>query len=55
LGTFAVALVCGRPRKVARRSDVGLDLSVFKDTAFVLLLVGSFFVRLGYVWRWALC
>jgi MFS family permease len=45
LATFAVALVCGRPKKAPRKSSPLLDLSVFRETAFNLLLVGSFLVN----------
>ena len=44
LGTFAVALVCGKPKRAARKSGPLLDVSVFRETAFNLLLVGSFLV-----------
>ena len=46
LGTFAVALMVGRPRKVVRKKGPLLDVSVFREGAFNLLLVGSFLVSL---------
>ena len=46
LGTFAVALVCGRMKKVVRKARPLLDVSVFRETAFNLLLAGSFLVSL---------
>jgi MFS family permease len=49
LGTFAVALVCGKPKKAPRKSGPLLDLSVFRETPFNLLLVGSFLVGRHYV------
>ncbi|KAF2829586.1 MFS general substrate transporter [Ophiobolus disseminans] len=47
LGTFVVALVCGKPRIGPKKSGPLLDLAVFKEIPFILLLVGSFLAFLG--------
>ena len=46
LATFAVALVCGRPKQGPKKSGPIVDLSVFKQPAFNFLLVGSFLVSI---------
>jgi len=46
LGTFAVALACGRPRQACKKSGPVVDLSVLKETTFTLFLLGAFFVSL---------
>lgn len=44
LGTFAIALLCARPKQKTKNSAPLLDLTVFKEPVFLLYLVGSFLV-----------
>jgi MFS family permease len=44
LGTFIVALVCSKAPTTCSTKDPAFDWAVFKEPAFVLLLVGSFLV-----------
>jgi MFS family permease len=53
LGTFAVALVCGRPvKKGPKKGQPLVDWSVFKELPFSLLCLGSFLVSNG---SWDYC
>jgi hypothetical protein len=47
LGTFAIALVCSRPKEPLGRSGPILDWTVFKEPPFTLYLIGSFLVSIG--------
>ncbi|KAH7349165.1 major facilitator superfamily domain-containing protein, partial [Pyrenochaeta sp. MPI-SDFR-AT-0127] len=47
LGTFAIALVCSKPKAVSKEPGPVLDWIVFKEPVFTLLLVGSFLAFLG--------
>ncbi|KAM0491422.1 hypothetical protein ACHAP8_010689 [Fusarium lateritium] len=44
LGTFAIALACGKPRPTPKKSAPLVDWSVFKEPEFTLYLIGSFLV-----------
>jgi MFS family permease len=44
LVTFAVALLCGKPKQASKKSAPILDWASFKDPPFTLYLVGSFLV-----------
>jgi MFS family permease len=44
LGTFFIALMCSRPKSTFKNSGAILDWTFFKETAFTLLLIGSFLV-----------
>jgi MFS family permease len=44
LGTFAIALVCSKPKQSPRKPAPLLDWAVFKEPVFTLYLVGSFLV-----------
>lgn len=46
LVTFAVALICGKPKQSPRKPAPLLDWAVFKEPVFTLYLVGSFLVSL---------
>ncbi|XEU97424.1 hypothetical protein FSHL1_002710 [Fusarium sambucinum] len=47
LGTFAIALACGKPRPTLKKSAPLVDWSVFKEPEFTLYLIGSFLAFLG--------
>jgi MFS family permease len=44
LGTFAIALICGKPKQSPRKSAPLIDLAVLKEPVFTLYLAGSFLV-----------
>jgi MFS family permease len=44
LGTFAIALICGKPKQSPRQVAPLLDWAIFKEPVFTLYLVGSFLV-----------
>ncbi|KAL5394807.1 hypothetical protein PMIN02_004655 [Paraphaeosphaeria minitans] len=47
LGTFAIALICGKATQAPRKSAPMLDWAVFKESVFTLYLIGSFLAYLG--------
>jgi MFS family permease len=44
LGTFAIALICGKPKQSPRKSAPLIDFAVLKEPVFTLYLAGSFLV-----------
>ena len=46
LGTFAIALNCGKPKQARRKSAPMLDWAVSRDSKFTLYLSGCFLVSL---------
>ncbi|KAF9691274.1 hypothetical protein EKO04_010774 [Ascochyta lentis] len=47
LGTFAIALMCSRPKRTPKKSAPILDWAVFREPVFTLYLVGSFLAFVG--------
>ncbi|KAK7177436.1 riboflavin transporter MCH5, partial [Paraphaeosphaeria sporulosa] len=47
LGTFAIALIGGKPKRASRKSAPLVDWAVFKESVFTMYLVGAFLAYLG--------
>ncbi|KAL5622371.1 hypothetical protein FOBRF1_001621 [Fusarium oxysporum] len=47
MGTFAIALACGKPIKAPKKPAPLVDWSVFKEAEFTLYLLGAFLAFLG--------